>query len=78
MEVGKDFLDRVAKASFDRTHAALAWWKGMPEAEQRSAYGAWLSANPEDFRAGWGFKLAAMSKNSIESVWEHHNKTNKP
>ena len=77
MEVGKEFLDRVAKRQFDRQHTAVAWWKAMPEAERKAAYEAWLKANPDDYRSDWGYKLASISRNSIESVWEHHNETNK-
>lgn len=73
MEVGKEFLDRVAKRSFDRTNAASAWWKALTKSERVVAYEAWLAANPEDYRAGWGFELASISKNSIEAVWEHAN-----
>ena len=77
MEVSREFLANVAKQQFDRQHTAVAWWKDMTEDERKAAYEAWLKANPDDYRSGWGYKMASISRNSMESVWEHHNETNK-
>ena len=76
MEVSKEFIAGVSKRQFDNLHAAREWWKAMTKEERKSAYEAWLRANPDDFRAGWGFELASISKNSIEAVWDHFKKLN--
>lgn len=73
MEVSREFLANVAKKQFERQHTAVAWWKAMSVDERKAAYKAWLEANPDDFRSGWGFEMASISKNSMEAVWEHHN-----
>lgn len=78
MEVPKEVLERASRRVHERAEASRAWWRGMTEDERKAAYEAWLAANPDDFRAGWGYRMAAMSKNSIEAVWEHcTNKTTK-
>lgn len=66
-----DVVERTRQLQFDRNREANDWWKGLSSEAQRAAYAAWLEANPGDFRSKWGFEMAAMSRNSIQAVWEH-------